>query len=170
MREVHDGLAVIVGDDQDRLGSWLRNLQPWWLPIGVEGFVRHSGSVQIPIPGAETSIANVRLNVKSRSSGSQCSGGGGNRTPVPRRHSGCFYVHSRSFVSRVGGRRSTGCHLPQPDCVSLARRQAAHAGQPAGVVGRISRRHPRDGLRVFTQPWHKKSCHIVFRQGFYEAS
>jgi len=97
-------------------------------------------------------------------------GGGGNRTPVPRRHSGRFYVHSRSFVSRVGGRRSTGFRVPQPDCVLSACRQAAHANQPAGVVGRISRRHPRDGLRVFTQPWHKNGCHIVFRQVFYEAS
>ena len=97
-------------------------------------------------------------------------GGGGNRTPVPRRHSGRFYVHSRSFVSRVGGRRSTGFRVPQPDCVLSACRQAAHANQPAGVVGRISRRHPRDGLRVFTQPWQKSGCHIVFRQVFYEAS
>ena len=43
-------------------------------------------------------------------------GGGGNRTPVPRRLSVCFYVCSRSFESRVGGRQPTGSRFPQPDC------------------------------------------------------
>ena len=43
-------------------------------------------------------------------------GGGGNRTPVPRRLRKRLYVHSRSFESRGGERRPTGFRVPQPDC------------------------------------------------------
>ncbi len=49
-------------------------------------------------------------------------GGGGNRTPVPRRFQECLYVCSRSFESRVLGRQPTGFPIPQPDCCFAAMR------------------------------------------------
>jgi len=72
------------------------------------------------------------------------------------------------FLGSVDAGRQAAT-FPSPTVFLPAHRQAEYAGQPAGVVGRISRRHPRDGLRVFTQPWHK-CCQLVFRQVFYEAS
>jgi len=54
-------------------------------------------------------------------------GGGGNRTPVPRRLRKRFYVRSRSFASRVGERRPTGFGLPQPDfCFARVRSDITH--------------------------------------------
>jgi len=48
--------------------------------------------------------------------GGSKNGGGGNRTPVPRRIGGSFYVHSRFFNSRRRRRQSTGFALVIPDC------------------------------------------------------
>ncbi len=57
-------------------------------------------------------------------------GGGGNRTPVPRWFKDSFYAHSRSFESRVGGRRATGYRFLQPDWF-LARGRSGVARRPA---------------------------------------
>ena len=65
MRKIDDGLALVIGDDQERLGSSSRNLQPRRLTAGLVEILCHSGSVQNAVSGLETSIANVRLNVKS---------------------------------------------------------------------------------------------------------
>jgi len=52
-------------------------------------------------------------------------GGGGNRTPVPKQLTKSFYVRSRPFGSRLGGLRSTGCHVGQLErCASPPLRRA----------------------------------------------
>ena len=66
-------------------------------------------------------------------------GGGGNRTPVPRRLSECFYVRSRFFESRGGERQPTGFRFPKPDYRFAHRRSGipcrlAHYSTPNGIV------------------------------------
>ncbi len=73
-------------------------------------------------------------------------GGGGNRTPVPRRFHKGLYVLSRSFDSRDGGRRSTGSRPPQPRCLSSRPRRAESRNQPTGVAPQASGRRLRNGL------------------------
>ena len=58
-------------------------------------------------------------------------GGGGNRTPVPRRFRKRFYVRSRSFISQVGDRPPTSFRQPQPDFGLVAGR--------SGVIPRPAR-------------------------------
>lgn|GEM_PF-2181470 len=69
-------------------------------------------------------------------------------------------VDRLNLGSADAGRQASA--FPSPTGFSLATGQASVTSQPTGVVARNSGRLPRDGLRVFTQPWHMSSCHVKF--------
>ena len=57
------------------------------------------------VPNRDSDVAVFILRTKT--------GGGGIRTPVPKRFKTGFYMFSWSFVSRLAERRSTGFQLSQ---------------------------------------------------------
>ena len=95
---------------------------------------------------------------------SQCNGGGGIRTPVPRCFKISIYVRSRSI--EVSLRRAPNDRLSTRlfRCISPASARTTDEGQPADWRPcRTRRRNPTGRAALFTQPWHTGSCHLRFR-------